>query len=262
MNITAADNRDNNPTIIYQVDEKSYTANGKATICLGEGTHTIRYYAVDKDGNKPREQTAAYTISSQQTETSPVRCILNLTSTALTWEPVLNLAKLHDFHDIYGMSPEEYFMVVYGDPFIWEYEPVPEVYDLTLVPLNVSLPITIDGPTKGIIVAWRRTDPFEGEISVIVDGQTICTKKYINGAWIPIKDKIEGITNASEFYNEIVSELALLKLNSLTETREGQMLWQIHQFGLEYLNNLTGINIRDYTLNTLKNLQRTSCTSQ
>ena len=251
VTITATDNKDSNPIINYQVDGRSYTGNRIATISLGEGTHTINYYAIDKNGNKAQQQTATYIIG----EDTPVRCSLTLTSTAFTGGPVLNLDKLHDFYEIYGMSPEEYFMVNYGDPYVWEYEPVPEVYDLGLVPFRVSLPVTVDCPAKGISVAWRRTAPFEGEISIIVDRRTICTKRYINGAWIPIKDKIEQI-NASEFYNDIVSQLAILKLNNLTGTTEGQMLWQIHQYGLEYLNNLTGDDIRDYTLQHLEELAK------
>ncbi|MBE2899595.1 hypothetical protein DNK57_01960 [Methanothermobacter thermautotrophicus] len=113
MTITATDNKDNNPRINYQVDGRSYTGSRIATIDLGEGTHTIKYYAIDKDGNKAQEQTATYIIK----ESTPVRCSLTLTSTAFTWGPVLNLDKLHNFYE-HGMSPEEYFMVNYGDPYV------------------------------------------------------------------------------------------------------------------------------------------------
>jgi len=257
VTINAWDDTTPKPTIQYQVDNGPWqTATGTASITLTPGNHTIVYYAVDDAGNKA-SNTATYTIIDKASN-----CTIQVFSTAIDpssghWE--LNMSKLHDFYDIHGMAPEEYFMVEYGDPYIWEYMPVPEVYDWVYDPIMLKLPLTLNSPVKSVSVAWKRTRPFEGQISLIIDGQTTLTKDYVNGAWLPIKNIIQQ-ANATEFYNGIVSRLGLLKLNNLTETEQGRSLWQIDQLGLEYLDNLTGAKIKNYTNQHLLELAKDNIT--
>lgn len=150
------------------------------------------------------------------------------------WQALLN----------YQMIPET--LLQYFLPYIPSYWVISK-------PLQIQYPLVLNSPVKIISATWKRTKPFEGQLNIIVDGKIIASHDYINAAYMQIKPWLERV-NASEFYNTIVSILGLLKLNNQTETEQGRQLWQINQLGLEYLNNLTGVDVHNYTLQHLEEL--------
>lgn len=174
-----------------------YTKNGKATsnLKLSEnilsGTANITA-TVDKQS-----------VSTVVTKI-PAKAILTVTSTALdpsTGHWVFNLDDYYAFEEIVwaelGMGMEEFCYMMYGDPYAYD-NPylMPELWDYCYYPLSLTCEIPLNDSVTQVSVLWKEytnvTDPFKNELDIIVNGNVVQSKVFMNAAYLYARNYYSG----------------------------------------------------------------------